>query len=685
MFSNKAAMIRKLLIGVILLCVASVAMSQVIILRIASDNAGSGPVFNAQATAFFARLATQPNAARKTRYNTFFAALNTAGVYSVCDAMYLFAGRDSATSLTNLIQNQYNATLTATPPIFNQDGGFVSQGTGSSIDSNFNPSTAISANYVQNSASLLAWSVTPDAIAGETVGYGTGGIGNSEIYPRYTTNQMFTALNATIEGTVASITDGSGLRAVDRSSAANFVTYTNGVAGATTTAASQALVSSDITFLTQGLHVYSLGGVAFGAICGHLTSAQHLAIYNAVVAFRSGLASDYPTTRMLQGTRNDLPNSNTTVAFATANTFNVRKETFLRSSCLNPSVVYEGFAYPGGTEIPFANAITYHTQIEDHLGTFTPMLKGGVANQVVNPGDVFNTTDIAAVTIPAGQVWIRTFGTIASGVFYETDYAPNSAVGDFAQQGTNLTDLSGGGVITTNMAFMPMGHLICEVPTGTRSVAIMGDSIAQGVGGYVQPVAGDNSGGGIGYNAGYLDTTTTLASYVHLGRTGLSAATTATFTTMLLRLAWLAAANVPDLWEELGSNDVVASGHTATQSALDIGSTNNNLVRGNLSFVRVWQSTITVATTVTGPPTSDSNQVTRTMGAGGIDGLNTTIAAGTIQNQTNFVDANFPTRNTTVPNIDWWQDNYSNDGVHPLQLGGAAIVAYGTAHSWLSP
>jgi hypothetical protein len=641
-----------------------------------SFKASSGPVFNAQATAFFARLATQPNAARKTRYNTFFAALVAAGFYPsgvpICDAIYAFQARDQATALTNLVSSNFTGTLSG-QPTFNTDGGFYAPDATSFIDSNLNPSTAVSANYLQNSASIFAYTIISDAIAGETAGYGPNAAGYAELYPRYADNNRYTALNAVNESAGVAVTDASGLLALDRASSTGYTTYKNGVSIATPAANSTALDNSHITFLTQGPHGYNMGSVQFGGACGHLTAAQHLALYNAIVAYRTGIASDYPTIRRLAGSRTDMATINTTVAAATANTFNQRRMTYLNAPCLNPSVVYTGWGYSIG-DSNFANSYTVHTVIEGPSGTFTNLTASGINTMTVNIGDLFDATDIAATTIPAGQVWIRSFMTIpGGGLAYQTDYAPNSAVGDLAQQGIGLTDVAGGGTITTNMSFMLPGALICEVPAAQRAVAMITDSNGQGVGGYIQIPDGNGSGGGIGYLAGYLDTVMSnrttpksIGGYLHNGRTGYAAASFAS-SPGIDRLRFAALANITDFWNQLGANDTNTGG-LGTTAASNLGIVNTQYLAATTNKItNVWQSTMVPQVTVTGPPPTDSNQADNS--AGQINALNVIIRAGTIKNQTAFVEVGTEVENTTIPNVNFWRtDNgeYTSDGHHLL-------------------
>jgi hypothetical protein len=123
---------------------------------------GSGAAGNsAQVQQFFNRLLTLPSAARQTLYASLINGGVTDGWWALLDALYVFAAADSDTSLTNLVQASFKATLdTATGnPTFTTDRGWSGSGAGGQrdVNTNFNPSTASGANFAQNNAMVCAW------------------------------------------------------------------------------------------------------------------------------------------------------------------------------------------------------------------------------------------------------------------------------------------------------------------------------------------------------------------------------------------------------------------------------------------------------------------------------------------------------------------------------------------------
>lgn len=248
------------------------------------------PIYCAQASAFFQRLASQPSAARKALYNTMISALVSAGVWSKLDTLYMFAAADQATALTNLVSASFGATAVGTPT-FTTDQGFTGA-TGKYVDSNFNPSTA-GGQFQQNSASAFAWGSLVAGIAGATIGNATDTNSNpAEIYPRYVDNTMYGNLGESTESTIATgQTDGSGLRALSRTAGSGYAAYKGaGTLIANVTAASTALANKKIAFFVgQSAHYYT-GTVYCGGFGAGLSGSDVNALYGALHPYLQAVA-----------------------------------------------------------------------------------------------------------------------------------------------------------------------------------------------------------------------------------------------------------------------------------------------------------------------------------------------------------------------------------------------------------
>lgn len=110
-----------------------------------------GGEYEAEAVALFARFTTPPTATRKGIINTLIKALKDGGIWTKLDAFYVMAAADAQAAQRNWVADQFNLTLINTPT-FTTDRGYAGNGSNSGLNTNFNPGTASSPKYVQNSA-----------------------------------------------------------------------------------------------------------------------------------------------------------------------------------------------------------------------------------------------------------------------------------------------------------------------------------------------------------------------------------------------------------------------------------------------------------------------------------------------------------------------------------------------------
>lgn len=120
---------------------------------------GGGVIYDPDASALFARFTTPPTDARKTLINNLIVSLKAAGVWAKLDALYVTAAADSQAARRNWIADQYNLTA-VNAPTFVADRGYTGNGSSSYLDTGFNPTTASSPKFTQNSANMGLWSRT---------------------------------------------------------------------------------------------------------------------------------------------------------------------------------------------------------------------------------------------------------------------------------------------------------------------------------------------------------------------------------------------------------------------------------------------------------------------------------------------------------------------------------------------
>ncbi len=233
------------------------------------------------------RLATQPSAPQRARYDKLFRALVTAGVYSKLDALYVTKAEHSATALTNLIQASYGGTLAgAANPTFTADLGFTGTATGY-IDTGFNPTTAVSPKFTRNNACIFAWSMSQQtSLTGAIFGALSGGAWNY-IYPRITAGTADMRLNGLGTG-LEENRDGTGFRLGSRvaaSGAGAYTSYFNGSTVGTETSASSAPQNANFCLLRNASDFFNGGIVAATGFGQGLNSTEQGALFNALNEF----------------------------------------------------------------------------------------------------------------------------------------------------------------------------------------------------------------------------------------------------------------------------------------------------------------------------------------------------------------------------------------------------------------
>src|SRR5574342_691619 len=182
-----------------------------------SGRLGGSP-FSAEASQFFSRLATQPVSARKTLYATMIDALVAGGIWSKVDVLKVYAAADSPTALVNLKSASFTGTL-INAPTFTVDRGYAGNGSTSYVDTNFNPTTATTPNFTQDSAHMGAWVLTNRAGASAAVIGNASADTGCNIYPLFTDTAGYLRLNDNVEAEGFSSGGSNGFFLANRSGA----------------------------------------------------------------------------------------------------------------------------------------------------------------------------------------------------------------------------------------------------------------------------------------------------------------------------------------------------------------------------------------------------------------------------------------------------------------------------------
>lgn len=215
------------------------------------------------------------------------AALALETFWAKLDAFYLMVGSDRLVNRVN--PGTYDLTLTGA--VYATDIGIFCDGVNDLIDTNFNPTTAVSPKFVQNDASYGFWNrsshpITTGTPMGSftTSGCTMNGMSSVNGNSSYRINQT----NARTTTNAPNVGGHLGLMACDRSASGTSNGFFNGVKNTTgTNQASVAPVNTTFKLGTANGSTFATPEMTFGAafIGGHLTDAEHTQLYNLLNTF----------------------------------------------------------------------------------------------------------------------------------------------------------------------------------------------------------------------------------------------------------------------------------------------------------------------------------------------------------------------------------------------------------------
>ena len=250
----------------------------------------AAPTHSPQALAYLARTVGGNEGGNGANIATLIDGLVSDGVWAKLDCLYVLAQQNQSDALLNLVGTSYGLTgslLQQRALTFASYVGF--HGFVSGFDTGFNPSTATSPNFTQNSASFGVWAYSSAAEAAGQIGnYDNGASGESHIYNNYS-GSFYARVNAPSTPGVAS-PGTPGLYVGDRPSSASIVPYYSGAAQATQSGASQ--VPFNTTFkigqggANEGISTQTLSAAFIGASLG---AAGQLALYNRLRTYMTAI------------------------------------------------------------------------------------------------------------------------------------------------------------------------------------------------------------------------------------------------------------------------------------------------------------------------------------------------------------------------------------------------------------
>lgn len=244
-----------------------------------------GSIYCQEARTAFAAMSAMPSAPMRRLYDICIRSLIAAGIWTKLDALYLMNAEAAQAARVN-IKSPGTYDLTAvSSPTFTAKSGYAGDGASAYLSTNFNPSTASSPNYVQNSAGLFLWGLKAAADASGAMGYITGG--NAYLFPRWTDNNIYTRLNDA--DTAVATATGLGLTHGNRSASSAVQIYRDGVSVKTAATVSTAIANATLALLRSSASAFYSGGLAMAGVCGSLNSTEAAALYSALNTFKTGV------------------------------------------------------------------------------------------------------------------------------------------------------------------------------------------------------------------------------------------------------------------------------------------------------------------------------------------------------------------------------------------------------------
>lgn len=106
--------------------------------------------YDSASDALIARMTTTPTLQRRAAINTLITNLKGSGMWATMDAFYVFAAANEQAARLNWVADQYNITVGGGTPTFVADSHYVGDGVDDFLDTNFNPTTAVSPKFTQD-------------------------------------------------------------------------------------------------------------------------------------------------------------------------------------------------------------------------------------------------------------------------------------------------------------------------------------------------------------------------------------------------------------------------------------------------------------------------------------------------------------------------------------------------------
>ncbi|WP_442577870.1 SGNH/GDSL hydrolase family protein [Mesorhizobium sp. ASY16-5R] len=253
-------------------------------------------VYDASATALFARMPVSPTYPERNRINALIVALKGYGIWSKLDEKQVMAMAISANASGNFINANFTMTL-VNSPTFTAKKGYSGNGSTSYINTNFNPAAG-SLNFTQNSCSIMVWCNSTGTASSAVTDVGSfDGANGSIIRCRGASNYVESRLNtgSTSTSNPATVTDAKGMTLISRTGSGGYSVYRDGVLVTSPAVVSAAIANVNIflgalnTSGTPSQHSNRQYG-AF-AVGGGLTATEAANYYTAMNTYMTAVGN----------------------------------------------------------------------------------------------------------------------------------------------------------------------------------------------------------------------------------------------------------------------------------------------------------------------------------------------------------------------------------------------------------
>lgn len=245
---------------------------------------------SSQSAAFLTRTSGLTNL-QKATYDALISGLVTDGVYANLDVLHIMAAPNAPTSLLNLISTSYPITMQGVVP-FTPFNGYDDFSNANYLDPGYNPTTAVTPKFTQNSATVGTWTLENSENAA-TIGNNSA-TNEISIWPR-NGGRFYASLNGSDDPSGIANLNSIGMFAASRTASTGYSFYQNAANVSTRLNTSNAIPNHGI-FYGGGMPSFGFysANIAAAFIGGGMSDAQMLALYNRLNAFFQamiGLAS----------------------------------------------------------------------------------------------------------------------------------------------------------------------------------------------------------------------------------------------------------------------------------------------------------------------------------------------------------------------------------------------------------